>query len=53
MNSYANLADWKGTLLANVGITTHDTRLRKLLEGTSRIVDEYMGRHIYSQTATR
>ncbi len=52
-NSYANLADWKGSLVANVGITTHDPRLRELLEAVSRTVDEYLGRHIYSQTATR
>ena len=52
-NAYANLADLKGALVGNVTITTHDTRLRELLEAVSRVVDEYLGRHLYSYTATR
>jgi len=53
MNTYANLAEFKGSLLANVGVTAHDARLLALLEAVSRIVDEYLGRHMYSFTATR
>jgi len=53
MNSYANLAEFKGSLLAGVTVTTQDTRLRELLEGVSRVVDQYLGRHMYSLTATR
>jgi len=52
-NAYANLGDLKGALLANVSITTHDGRLRAVLEAVSRTVDEYLGRHIHSQLDTR
>lgn len=52
-NAYANLGDLKGSLVAGISITTHDTRLREVLEGISRVVDEYLGRHIYSYTDTR
>lgn len=52
-NAYANLADLKGALVGNVTITTHDPRLREMLEAISRVVDEYIGRHMYSYTATR
>jgi hypothetical protein len=52
-NAYANLADFKGSLVAGVDITTHDARMRELLEAVSRVIDEYLGRHMYSQTATR
>ena len=53
MNSYASLADFKGGLIANVSTTGQDVRLRELLEAVSRVVEEYIGRHIYSFTATR
>ena len=33
--------------------TGNDTRLRELLEAVSRVVDEYLGRFMYSLTATR
>ncbi len=52
-NSYANLAEFKGALQAAVDVTTHDTRLRELLESVSRVIDEWLGRHVYSQTDTR
>lgn len=52
-NSYANLGEFKGSLVAGVTITSHDTRLRELLEGVSRVVEQYCGRHFHSQTATR
>jgi len=53
MNSYANVAEFKGALLTNVGVTTHDARLREILESVSRTVDEYLGRFIHSQIDTR
>lgn len=53
MNSYASLADFKGALIGNVSITTHDTRLRQLIEAVSRIVDQYCRRHFHSLTETR
>ena len=53
MNSYATLAEFKGSLIAGVTVTSHDTRLRELLEGVSRNVDDYLGRHLHSFTATR
>jgi hypothetical protein len=53
MNTYANLKDFKHALVANVTITTHDSRLLEILESNSRVVDQYMGRHIYSYTDTR
>ena len=53
MNTYATLADFKGSLVAGVDVTSHDPRLLDLLEGVSRVVDQYLGRHMYSQTATR
>lgn len=52
-NSYASLTDFKGSLVAGVNITSHDVRLREILEGVSRTIDEYLSRHMYSQTATR
>jgi len=53
MNSYVNLAEFKGSLLAGVTVTTHDARLRELLEAVSRVVDEYLGRFMFSLIATR
>ena len=53
MISYANLAEFKGSLIAGVTVTTHDPRLRELLEAMTRVVDEYLGRHIHSLIATR
>ena len=52
-NSYASLADFKGSLVAGVNITSHDVRLREILESVSRTIDEYLGRHMYSQIDTR
>lgn len=52
-NSYASLNDFKGSLVAGVNITSHDVRLREILEGVSRTIDEYLSRHIYSQIDTR
>lgn len=52
-NSYANLTEFKGNLIVNVGVTTHDTRLRELLESASRGIDDYLGRHMHSQLDTR
>ncbi len=52
-NSYASLADFKGSLVAGVNITSHDVRLREILESVSRTVDEYLSRHMYSQLDTR
>ena len=47
------MADFKGSLIAGITITSVDARLLDLLEGVSRVVDEYLGRHIHSLTATR
>lgn len=53
MNSYASVGDIKGALLGNVSVTTHDVRLRELLEAVSRTVEAYCHRHFHSLIATR
>ena len=53
MIAYASLKDFKGSLLANVSGVGNDDRMLELLEGVTRTVAEYLGRHIYSLTATR
>ena len=53
MISYASLKEFKGGLLAGINVTGEDTRLLNLLEAVSRIVDEYLGRHMHSLIATR
>lgn len=52
-NAYVSLDTFKGSGIANVSGTGNDARLLELLEGVSRQLDEYLGRHFYSLTATR
>ena len=52
-NAYANLGDLKGALVGNITITTVDARLREMLEAVSRVVDQYLHRHLYAVTDTR
>ena len=52
-NAYVSLGTFKGSGIANVSGTANDSRLLELLESVSRQLDEYLGRHFYSLTATR
>ena len=49
--AYATIADLKGVL--GITSTTDDTIMRKMLEASSRAIDNYCNRSFYTQTATK
>ena len=52
-NGYATLAEIKAADVLNIGNTDHDTILETVIEGVSRAIDNWTGRHFYSATETR
>lgn len=52
-NAYVGLATLKSAGAMNITGTADDTRLRQYIEAVSRAFDSYLGRHLYSLTATR
>ena len=51
-NAYADLTTLKSAGVLNIAGTGSDTRLRELLEATSRLVDRYCNRHFWVRVAT-
>lgn len=49
-NGYATLAQVKARL--GITDTTDDTILESVVEGISRLIDDYCGRHFYQKTST-
>ena len=52
-NAYAGLTTLKSAGVLNITGTSYDTRMRELLEVTSRLIDLYCNRHFYVLAATR
>jgi hypothetical protein len=52
-NGYATLTEVKGTDVLNFSNTDHDTILESVIEGVSRAIDNWCGRHFYSASETR
>ena len=53
VGTYACLSDLRLNLEYPTATTTHDTRLRLVLEAVSRDLDEWCGRHFYTINETR
>ena len=49
--AYASIGDLKGIL--GISSTTDDVVMRKILEASSRSIDQYTNRHFVTQTATK
>lgn len=52
-NGYATLTEIKGADVLNFSNTDHDTILESVIEGASRAIDNWCGRHFYSASETR
>jgi hypothetical protein len=52
-NGYATLTEVKSTDVLNFSNTDHDTILESVIEGVSRAIDNWCGRHFYSASETR
>ncbi len=53
MNAYVTLDYLKSAGILNITGTGDDTRIRRLIEDVSRIVDRYCNRHFYALAVTR
>ena len=52
-NAYADLSTLKSSGVLNITGTGYDTRLRKLLDAVSRLMDQYCNRHFFVLVATK
>jgi len=52
-NGYATLGEMKDDDVLNISSADHDTILESVIEGVSRAIDNWTGRHFYSATETR
>lgn len=52
-NGYSSLSEIKGADVLNFSNTDHDTILESVIEGVSRAIDNWCGRHFYSASETR
>ena len=52
-NAYADLTTLKSSGVLNISGTGYDTRLRELMETSSRLIDRYCNRHFHVLSTTR
>jgi hypothetical protein len=52
-NAYCTLAEVKADDILKFATTAHDALLEKVINGVSRKIDEFCGRHFYQVTETR
>lgn len=52
-NGYATLVELKAVDVLNFSNTDHDTTLETVIEGVSRAIDNFCGRHFYNASETR